>query len=165
MMISDSDQIYLAVYVLCIVGILCILLHLLYMLNKEKIKIYIFSKSWGKKIFCSEEVKLDENKPFDAFISYSHHDANFVEEILLPGLESDPKEVQYKCLIHTRDWKVGFPISEQIIESVDCSRRTIIVHSVDYIQSEWTRLEFQTAHKKSMEENTQVKIIFINFLI
>ena len=71
-MISDSDQIYLAVYVLCIVGILCILLHLLYMLNKEKIKIYIFSKSWGKKIFCSEEEKLDENKPFDAFISYSH---------------------------------------------------------------------------------------------
>ena len=64
MMISDSDQIYLAVYVLCIVGILCILLHLLYMLNKEKIKIYIFSKSWGKKIFCSEEEKLDENKPF-----------------------------------------------------------------------------------------------------
>ena len=51
---------------------LCILLHLLYMLNKEKIKIYIFSKSWGKKIFCSEEEKLDENKPFDAFISYSH---------------------------------------------------------------------------------------------
>ena len=126
--------------------------------------IYIFSKSWGKKIFCSEEEKLDENKPFDAFISYSHHDANFVEEILLPGLESDPKEVQYKCRIHTRDWKVGFPISEQIIESVNIPRRISIVHCAGYFQSEWTKLEFQSAHKKSMEENTQVKVIFINFL-
>ena len=162
-MISDSDQIYLAVYVLCIVGILCILLHLLYMLNKEKIKIYIFSKSWGKKIFCSEEEKLDENKPFMLSSPTPTMMQILWRRFSCLAWNLTPRRCR-KCLIHTRDWKVGFPISEQIIESVDCSRRTIIVHSVDYIQSEWTRLEFQTAHKKSMEENTQVKIIFINFL-
>ena len=59
---------------------------------------------------------------------------------------------------------LGDMINDQIIESVDSCRRTIIVLSVGYIQSMWTKLEFQTAHKKSMKENTQVKIIFINFL-
>ena len=58
----------------------------------------------------------------------------------------------------------GDMICDQIIESVNNSRRTIIVLSADYIQSDWTKLEFQCAHQKSMEENTQVKVIFINFL-
>jgi len=136
-----------------------IILHLFY---RDTIMIYIFSKSWGK-IFFSEE-KVDVNKPYDAFLSYSHHDAEFVEKILLPGLESEenPKEVQYKCLIHTRDWKVGDMISDQIIDSVDSCRRTIIVLSVGYIQSMWTKLEFQAAHNKSMKENTQRLIILLH---
>jgi len=136
-----------------------IILHIFY---RDTILIYIFSKSWGK-IFFSEE-KVDVNKPYDAFLSYSHHDEEFVEKILLPGLESEenPKEVQYKCLIHTRDWKVGDMISDQIIESVDSCRRTIIVLSVGYIQSMWTKLEFQAAHKKSMKENTQRLIILLH---
>jgi len=142
-----------------IVALSIILLHIFY---RDTIMIYIFSKSWGK-IFFSEE-KVDLNKPYDAFLSYSHHDEEFVEKILLPGLESEenPKEVQYKCLIHTRDWKVGDMISDQIIESVDSCRRTIIVLSVGYIQSMWTKLEFQTAHKKSMKENTQRLIILLH---
>ena len=100
----------------CVVTIVVLVLvflgSIIHILKKERkyqehIKIFLYSKAWGKKIFFSEE-KDDESKEFDAFISFSHHDEKFVEEILLPGLETtDPKQVQYKCLIHTRDWKGG----------------------------------------------------------
>ena len=43
------------------------------------------------------------------FLSYSHEDEDWVEQVLAVGLEkpSEGGEVmQYKCCIHTRDWKV-----------------------------------------------------------
>jgi len=142
--------------------ILVVITFLILHIHKETLMIYIFSKSWGK-IFFSEE-KIDINKPYDAFLSYSHHDEDFVEKVLLPGLESEEnlKEEQYKCLIHTRDWKVGDMISDQIIESVDSCRRTIIVLSVGYIKSTWSKLEFQAAHAKAMKEKTQRVIIILH---
>ena len=46
----------------------CILiLHFFY---RDTIVIWVFSKSWGK-VFFSEEI-VDREKPFDAFLSYSH---------------------------------------------------------------------------------------------
>merc|ERR1711931_271509 len=53
-------------------------------------------------------------------------------------------------------------ISDQIIESVDSCRRTIIVLSVGYIQSMWTKLEFKAAYNKSLKENTQRVIILLH---
>jgi len=147
-----------AIFIFIIIFVVLIL-HIFY---KETIIIYVFSKSWGK-IFFSEDL-VDKNKPHDAFLSYSHHDSEFVEKTLLPGLESEqnPKEHQYNCLIHTRDWNVGEMISDQILDSVQSSRRTIIVLSKGYIQSMWTRLEFKAAHTKAMKDNTQRVIIILH---
>merc|ERR1711915_866155 len=143
----------------------CVLFCILLIFNicyKETIMIYIFSKSWGK-IFFSEDT-IDKEKPYDAFLSYSHHDATFVEKTLLPGLESEenPKDLQYKCLIHTRDWNVGEMIPDQILDSVEKSRRTLIVLSSDYVKSTWSKMEFQEAHNKAMKEQTQRVIIIVH---
>jgi len=80
----------------------------------------------------------------------------------LTGLENpeDP-EHKYKCLIHTRDWNVGEMIPDQIIHSVESSRRTIIVLSKSYIDSMWTKLEFRAAHKQALQDRTQRVIIVV----
>merc|ERR1711915_784987 len=145
--------------------IVCVLLCIILIVNicyKETIMIYIFSQSWGK-IFFSEDT-IDKEKPYDAFLSYSHHDATFVEKTLLPGLESkdNPEDLQYMCLIHTRDWNVGEIIPDQILESVEKSRRTLIVLSSDYVKSTWSKMEFQEAHNKAMKEQTQRVIIIVH---
>ena len=44
-----------------------LILHFFY---RDTIVIWVFSKSWGK-VFFSEEI-VDREKPFDAFLSYSH---------------------------------------------------------------------------------------------
>ena len=128
----------------------------------EDIKIFLYSKAWSKKIIFSDESKEE----FDAFISFSHKDDSFVYDTLLPGLETDHKQdhkqVQYKCLIHTRDWEVGDFICDQIYTSVKNSRRTIILLSADYIKSTWAHLEFHLAHAKAMQEKNPHLILLIH---
>ena len=81
---------------------------------------------------------------------------------LTSGLEC-PAEAseKYKCLIHTRDWHAGEMIPDQIIHSVESSRRTIIVLSKPYIQSMWTKLEFRAAHTQALQDKTQRVIIIV----
>ena len=44
--------------------------------------------------------------PYDVFVSYANEDAAFVEGTLVPGLEESPN-IQYKCLVHIRDFGGG----------------------------------------------------------
>jgi hypothetical protein len=41
--------------------------------------IWVYSKPWARLLF--PEDLLDSDKPYDAFISYSHHDANYVNQV------------------------------------------------------------------------------------
>ena len=92
------------------------------------------------------------------FISYSHEDAPWVEAVLLPGLEhpEDDGYARYRCLLHSRDWVPGEAIPDQILGSVENSRRTVIVLSRDFVTSMWSNMEFRTAHSKAIKENIQV---------
>ena len=128
--------------------------------HTETVRISLYSHHWSRYFF-SEDL-IDKEKPYDAFISYSQTDSDYVENSLLPGLEN-PEDVQhkFKCLIHTRDWNVGEMIPDQIIHSVESSRRTIIVLSKSYIDSMWTKLEFRAAHKQALQDRTQRVIIVV----
>merc|ERR1712242_283112 len=123
--------------------------------------IWVYAQPWGKKLF-TEDI-IDKEKPYDAFISYSQADSEYVEQQLLPGLETpaDAASPRFKCLIHTRDWSVGEMIPDQILHSVESSRRTIIVLSPAYIDSMWTKLEFRAAHKQALQDRTQRVIIVV----
>ena len=52
-------------------------------------------------------------------------------------------------------------IPDQIMHSVESSRRTIIVLSKPYIQSMWTKLEFRAAHTQALQDKTQRVIIIV----
>ena len=93
-----------------------------------------------------------KNTMFDVFISYSHKDAEFAERILYPGLE----EAGFKVCIHTVHWQLGEAISDQIVGSVAKSRKTLIVLSDNYVNSEWTRMEFMAANSLFRKDNFQV---------
>ena len=79
-------------------------------------------------------------------------DAEFAEQVLYPGLE----EAGLKVCIHTVHWQLGEAISEQIVGSVTRSRKTLIVLSNNYVNSEWTRMEFMAANSLTRRDNFQV---------
>merc|ERR1712106_209715 len=46
-------------------------------------------------------------------------------------------------------------IPDQILDSVQESRRTIIVLSKEYVKADWTKMEFNEAHKHSIHDKRQ----------
>jgi len=147
---------YSAHFVILISPLIMMVMVLICYCNRKNFTIWLFSKPWAKYLF-PEDI-TDNDKEYDAFISYSHHDAEFVEKTLYPGLAtpSDSSHAPYKCCIHTLHWQVGRMIPDQIVESVANSRRTIIILSKGYIEAVWTKLEFRAAHKQALQDKSQV---------
>ena len=83
---------------------------------------------------------------FDAFVSYAHADFKWVCDELVPRLEN--RERPFRLCVHERDFLGGADVVENIIASIETSRRTLVVLSNAYIQSEWCRFEFKQAHFK-----------------
>lgn len=86
-------------------------------------------------------------------------DEEFVNTVLVPGLESgDPK---YRICLHYRDWIPGEYIQNQILQSVEDSRRTIVVLSSNFIESVWGQLEFKAAHSQALQDRTNRIIVIV----
>ncbi|RUS91202.1 hypothetical protein EGW08_001008 [Elysia chlorotica] len=98
----------------------------------------------GVRVF-DKKVQIDAedkgSKAFDAFISYSSKDDEFVAGTLVPALE-DPKK-GYRVCVHYRDFPVGGTITDTICRAIESSSRTILLLSQNFLKSEWCRFEFQ----------------------
>ena len=70
---------------------------------------------------------------YDVFISYSHHDEEWVEEALLPRLEA----AGLKVCIDFRDFRLGAPSVMEMERAVLDSHRTVLVLTPNYVQSQW----------------------------
>ncbi|KAL0852590.1 hypothetical protein ABMA27_016961 [Loxostege sticticalis] len=123
----------------------------------HKIKLFLFSHGW-----CQSWVQEDDidNAEYDAFVSFSQDDAQWVAEQLLPILEGEPNN--YKLCVHYRDWVVGDMIPAQIATSVERSRRTIVVLTKNFLKSTWAPLEFRAANAHAQRERrAQVLIVVL----
>lgn len=74
---------------------------------------------------------------YHVFISYSHHDAQWVRGTLLGALEAAGLAV---C-IDFRDFEVGRPSIEEMERGILESCKTVIVLTPAYIDSEWGQFE------------------------
>ncbi|KAF2878694.1 hypothetical protein ILUMI_27473 [Ignelater luminosus] len=159
--IEDVCPNYIVLYlslILCIAVplVICCILYAAYTNHKEEIKVWLFAHNMF--LWFVHEEELDKNKKYDAFISYSHEDEEFVLKKLQPVLENGDNS--YKLCLHIRDFIPGEFISKQIVDSVGNSRRTIVILSRNFLQSEWGKMEFRIAHKQALEEG-RARVILI----
>ncbi|HEY6284426.1 MAG TPA: TIR domain-containing protein [Ktedonobacteraceae bacterium] len=89
------------------------------------------SKSW-------EATTLEKAFHYDAFISYSHMDSDWVNNVLLARLE----QAGLRVCIDDRDFEIGVPSLDNMENAVDRSRKTLLILTPNWVTSEWTKFEY-----------------------
>lgn len=154
---TAASEIY-ALIAACIIIVFALALLIIAYTNRHFIQVVCFTR-FGFRVFKMAKPSDDNERPYDAFISYSNKDEDFVIRQLAPRLENGDKK--FKLCVHYRDFPVGACIAETIVRSVEASKRTILVVSDNFLDSEWCRFEFQTAHQQVLNERRNRVILIL----
>ena len=88
---------------------------------------------------------------FDAFISCTREGAKWTKTYFLPKLEN--KTTGFKFCIAQRDFVVGKTIIDNIMDTINRSRKTILLVDETFINSKWCQEELLLSHHVSRETN------------
>ena len=124
---------------------------------RDTIKVFVFTRfNWHP---FDRRDDSDPSKIYDAFVSYSGNDYKWVMDTLRVRLENhDPP---FKLCIDQRDFEIGAPILENILNSINQSKRVIVVLSRNFAKSNLCLLEFRAAHQKVLEDRMNYLIIIL----
>ena len=100
----------------------------------------------------------DNDFQFDAFVSYSSEDSDFVHRQLVEELET---RAGLRLNVHNRDFIPGRPIPGNIVDAVRNSRRTLVVLSRDFVRSDWCHYEMQMATVEAAQRGRDVLVFLI----
>ena len=139
-----------------LLGLIVIVAVLLYKYHRE-VKVFMYTHFNWHPFDCIDD--SNPNKIYDAFISYSGSDFEWVVNTLQKRLESH--KPPYKLCFHHRDFIIGAPIVANILASVDQSKRMLVVLSSSYAKSDWCLMEFREAHRKVLEDRMNYLIIIL----
>ncbi|XP_046989092.1 toll-like receptor 2 type-2 [Schistocerca americana] len=101
---------------------------------------------------------MTRNFQYDAFVSYSGKDRNWVIKKLVPQLENGPEK--YMLCLHERDFILGSVISRNIASFMQQSKNTIIILTTNFVNSQWCQWELEMANHKVFAEDREF-LIFI----
>ena len=80
---------------------------------EQEVKVWMYAHNLCMRLFAEEEL----DKKYDAFISFSQMDDDFVLGLLVPELEDGPNP--YKLCLNLRDWVIGDSIPDQVSHLFD----------------------------------------------
>ena len=99
---------------------------------------------------------------YHAYVSYDENSAKddtWVMNELQPNMERDPEPLL--LCIKRRDFTPGHFLLDSINESINHSRKTILVLSKSFVASEWCYYEMQMAQMKLLDDNLDVLILVL----
>ncbi|RMX52286.1 hypothetical protein pdam_00025004 [Pocillopora damicornis] len=93
---------------------------------------------------------------YDAFVIFSSQDSDWVIKTLIPTLE---EKHDFKCCVHYRDFVIGVPLRENMVNSVYNSRKTIAVVSKNFFNSNYCGSEMDYALHRLVERRDNSVVV------
>lgn len=140
----------------CIILAVVLILYLI-AVYREECRAWVYYKC-GFRI-CHKTVPHDDDRMFDAYVAYSMKDDGFVAQMLGPGLEQG--NPRYRVGLHYRDFNVSSFVADTIVEAIESSKRTILVVSKNFVESEWCRFEFKSALHEGLKDKRRGRLIVV----
>lgn len=134
---------------------MCLAVSATYLRYQRELKVWLYAR--GCSLQCIKEDELDEEKLFDVFLSFSSKDAGWVHAQLLPGVEA----LGFSVCTYERNFKGGFLLQDIIRDAVGCSRRTLLLLTQNFVESEWCRWEFRLAYQRALEDHINRLVIVL----
>ncbi|CAG2246920.1 unnamed protein product [Mytilus edulis] len=158
-MFSATSPAPIIVLSICIV----ILIVIIILLTKFRKEIFILTYTRFHIILPCQPAEVSENKTYDAFVSYSSQDEEWVSKTfkeLEASSQSDGYH-QFRFCLHHRDFIPGKTIFDNVIDSVESSRHTVIILSKHFLQSHYCMYEFHEAFQQSIIERKRHMVVVL----
>ncbi|XP_037082906.1 toll-like receptor 6 [Pollicipes pollicipes] len=139
-----------------VVIVLFICLLIIIWVYRTELRVWIHSRC-GVRVCYRSALDEPHERLFDAFVSYSDRDRSFVHHVLVPKLERG--EPPYRLALHDRDFPHSAYLADTIVEAVESSRRTIMVLSKNFVENEWCRFQFKSAHHEVLKDRQKRLIV------
>ncbi|CAG0888736.1 unnamed protein product, partial [Cyprideis torosa] len=117
---------------------------------RRDLRVWVHAKCGLRLCMSRGRFQGDDDRLFDAFVTYSSKDEVFATQVLAPELEQGSPS--YRLCLHYRDFPVSAYLADTIIEAVESSKRTILILSPNFLSCEWTRFEFKSALHQVLRE-------------
>ncbi|XP_041357756.1 toll-like receptor 4 [Gigantopelta aegis] len=150
-------KIFVIVISVCIVCISIILIAAVLYRHHWTIK-YVLLKVRGRMMLFQELNEDESQNPYDAFVAYSQHDYQWVNDNIIQPLE---EEKSFCLCIWERDFQCGLYITQNVTDSIHQSRRTIFIVTENYLQSEWCEFEMRMASIHAIQNITHRIIVIL----
>ena len=131
---------------------------------RNTLRVWIHSK-YGVRMFDNDVEEggpedMDNNKLFDAFVSYSLKDDSFVRERIAAELERP--ELGYRACLYHRDLPTAPTfVADTLLRATEVSRRTVIVLSENFLKSEWSRYDYKSGFHQAMRSGRRKLIVVV----
>lgn len=85
----------------------------------------------------------NSNLQYDLFVSYSYADIRFVRGTLMRKLDRRDGSGNHDLMICGRDWPIGGPIIDTIVEKMEQSVKAVAIISKGFLRGAYTHYEWQ----------------------
>ncbi|KAH8359964.1 hypothetical protein KR093_009792, partial [Drosophila rubida] len=130
----------------------------LYLYYKKSIIMWLYERNIFINFINRLEPESSNIKKFDAFLAFSHGNIDLIEEYV-EKLENGPRE--FKLCFYQRDWVIGASIPQCILDSIDESKRVIILLTEDFLKSTWGLFELRTAIRATNSDEDKRLIVIL----
>ncbi|XP_048745873.2 toll-like receptor 13 [Ostrea edulis] len=95
---------------------------------------------------------------YDVFIAYNSNDRVWVISEMIPILE---KQENMKLCLHERDFEIGKMIIDNITDTMQKSRKILLILSNNFAESHWCRFETMMAQIRSMNDGENMVVVIL----